>query len=307
MEIIEAIKDGNVDLVLSLLESQYSTKDKDGKNIFQIAIESGKTEVVRILIKFTNENMSEEDNFLEEESPFCEVDCGDWCSEEPISTAVRVGEYEIVKLLVDAGVDFIVFNSNEETPLDIAVKEFNELIDEEIKSQYHEIIDLLLNAIKEKVEKSRTHIECYEFTLDYIGSSLHTVLCKAIISSNIKIFNTIMSLDVVDLDKKYKYEMTLLHLAVRKYEFEFAEKLIYAGANLDAQDACKNTPLHFAATHKSNDMWNLLIDNEADEDITNVWGNTPIETSNEFIRVNHFDFMGSYVYDSVYFDYADVY
>ena len=209
--------------------------------------------------------------------------------------------------MVDAGVDFIVFNSNEETPLDIAVKEFNELIDEEIKSQYHEIIDLLLNAIKEKVEKSRTQIKSYEYTLDYIGSSLHTVLCKAIISSNIKIFNTIMSLDVVDLDEKYEYEMTLLHLAVRKYEFEFAEKLIYAGANLDAQDACKNTPPHFAATHKSKDMWNLLIDNEADEDITNVWGNTPIETKNEFIRVNHINFMGLYVYDSVYFDYADVY
>ena len=70
-------------------------------------------------------------------------------------------------------------------------------------------------------------------------------------------------------------EMNLLHLSCRAGEIEFAERLLQAGANVNATDKKGNTPLHYAALRCDIDIMSLLRTYSADV-VGNEFGSTPL-------------------------------
>lgn len=286
--ILKTIEAGDIDSFREKLDSEYSKK-KGGKTILQIAIENGQTEMVKLILDFLSEDeqfdMLNEPNF---EEPYLE--------EFPLHTAVRLGHTDIVMILLDAGADLDDVNREFDTPLDVAYSLY-----EECGSSFLDILHLLLNAIKAEVEKKRNKIELSEneetksATLDRlekIGSSLHSTLCKAFVDGNDEIFEIIMSLNVVNLDETYNDDLTLLHLAVIKSNEDIIKLLIDKGVDMNAQcSEYKNTPLHIAATLRSNspfsttkstNFYNLLVEGGAETDIKNEFKLTPEETADIF-------------------------
>ncbi|GBL79808.1 Putative ankyrin repeat protein RF_0381 [Araneus ventricosus] len=71
---------------------------------------------------------------------------------------------------------------------------------------------------------------------------------------------------------------TLLHFAVVDHHdnFDIVEKLIKAGADVNAQNNCKQTPLHLAVLRHNLKVIDTLIAYDADINITELKGNTAL-------------------------------
>ena len=76
-----------------------------------------------------------------------------------------------------------------------------------------------------------------------------------------------------DIDAVDEYGLTALHHAVEKGDLEEVERLLAAGANVDARtaDLC-TTPLIIATTYQHFDVMRLLLNRGADIDACDATG-----------------------------------
>jgi ankyrin repeat protein len=77
-----------------------------------------------------------------------------------------------------------------------------------------------------------------------------------------------------------------LHFAALTNSKDLAKLLVEKGANLNAQNAHKNTPLHEAAKYGAVDVAEVLLDVGADQDLKGERGETPQEVSSRFRSVD---------------------
>ena len=77
-----------------------------------------------------------------------------------------------------------------------------------------------------------------------------------------------------------QYAETALHYAVRSKNWEVAELLINAGANVDSQSSAGYTPLQFAVVNGDAATSDLLLKSGADPELRNSAGFRPIDQLN---------------------------
>lgn len=81
------------------------------------------------------------------------------------------------------------------------------------------------------------------------------------------------------------HEHTLLHLLARQNQAKVVEKLIAAGAELNAVNSQAWTPLHSAADVGATDVIALLLARGADKDAPNDWSWTPLHLAVQSNRI----------------------
>ncbi len=74
---------------------------------------------------------------------------------------------------------------------------------------------------------------------------------------------------------------TELHHAIWNQDYATAKRLIESGADMNATDGYKNTPLHSAALFNAHEIVALLIEKGADVDARNNRGKTPLELARQ--------------------------
>ncbi|MFC1894903.1 ankyrin repeat domain-containing protein, partial [Candidatus Dependentiae bacterium] len=80
----------------------------------------------------------------------------------------------------------------------------------------------------------------------------------------------------LDLNAKDKFGNSLLHTAVIGKNFRAVKYLLYSGANVNIQNACKQTPLNLAVKTENIDLAKLLMSFGADSKIKDKNNKTPI-------------------------------
>jgi ankyrin repeat protein len=101
-----------------------------------------------------------------------------------------------------------------------------------------------------------------------------TPLHDAIYNGNTKKITKLITKDSVT--KESKAGVTPLHLAVKMRQLGTVQKLIDAGADIDAQDKSGQTALHYALAQRLNKIAKILIKKDADMDLGNNSGITPL-------------------------------
>ncbi len=108
-----------------------------------------------------------------------------------------------------------------------------------------------------------------------LGSDSHQAFFKAIKKGDIEKIRSCIENKPDLVHAKIVDDDTVLHLAVGIGGRNIVELLIKKGANVNAVNSYKQTPLHYAFYKKSKEMAALLLDNGAHINCRNVWGNTP--------------------------------
>jgi ankyrin repeat protein len=88
--------------------------------------------------------------------------------------------------------------------------------------------------------------------------------------------------NITEIDNnKNDSKMTLCHYAAMKDAGSVIEMLVKNGANPNAQDWYKNTPLHVACTYNSLSATTALLKCDANTQITNEDGDTPLNIAQD--------------------------
>ena len=228
--LLAAAKKGNVNGVRVSLDEgvDIKTKDKDGKTAIVIAREKGYTEVVRVLSEAADSALltAVREGELEEVKGLLEVDAdvntSDRGGHNPLHLAARYGHKDMVLLLVEKGADVNAENIFGDTPLRYALAAFGQ--------GDKDVIELLIKN----------------------GADVNAVGDGA---------------------------LTPLHSAHSMKDV--AELLISNGARLNARDANDWTPLHSAASGGDKDVVKLLIEKGAEVDAKTKGGKTALTIAEE--------------------------
>ena len=161
----------------------------------------------------------------------CPVNCSnlDQESDSALHLAVYKNDIDTVRSLISSGAGLNVFNSNKQTALHVAF-EMEDRVD---------IVDLLLDICDGSINPFTTyglshfHIACIRNNWRVVHSFLENG-----VTPNILLEKCLYS-------RNYVYHRPL-HLAVAFESFEVAELLLKYGANVNAKDRFKRTPLHWA-------------------------------------------------------------
>ncbi|KAJ5097078.1 hypothetical protein N7456_007799 [Penicillium angulare] len=252
--LFKAIKENALDGVKQALENGASPDAKDGDGITALllatkeAIESENLEVISFLLdKVVNPNLeSSEDDDLV----------------IPLGYAVRSdASIDLIKLLLEKGADVNYQPySDVDTPLLSAFRNHDV-----------EIADLLLEFGADPNQQE-----------DYWGSPLHYAAYYGYPEHLGLLLKKRADKDL----KKYRNGATPLADAIRGFEFECAEILITAGADINIVDDYDNTLLHYAVCSETPKFCNLLLSQTRfriqDINARDVDGNTPLFKAAEY-------------------------
>jgi ankyrin repeat protein len=92
----------------------------------------------------------------------------------------------------------------------------------------------------------------------------------------VKPLSALLSANRMGLEKRDKYQRTLLHSAARYGALSVIQYLIEEGADLNAKDESGNTPLHLAALHCHDKAAELIIQANPDINALNEDGDSPL-------------------------------
>lgn len=161
-------------------------------------------------------------------------------SDTPLHCAVKMGNMEIVKLLVDKGASISDVDKNKETPLCLAMKKDN-----------HEIVDLILSSINlEDFNASNNdglshfHIACMRNNVSFAENFL-----KRGASVN----------GLVNLNIKQWGGYSPLHFAVDYNSLDVIKLLQCHKADVNILNAKNMTPLHLALDKQNDEIIDLIL------------------------------------------------
>ena len=271
----ESIKQGELEIAKLLIRKGADVNPKfqfDICNLVPLAIEKGSLELARLLI----EKGASVDNFYictirggasvrgarggEKELKYIPI----------LSWAIERGYVEIVKLLIERGIDINAKTNDEATPLDIA-----------FDKDYTEIVKLLLEKGADANAKNKNG----ETLLHRAVGEGHLVVVKLLLEKG------------ADIHAKDSSDSTPLHMrvgrrmresivfgaplhAVKEYKeeeyMEVVKLLLEKGANVNVQDIHGRTPLYWAAQNGYTEIVKLLLEKGADVNARDNDGNTPL-------------------------------
>lgn len=148
------------------------------------------------------------------------------------------------------------------------------LSDEIIKSVYagniHEVNDWLKSQDKESKDRENRSLIHYAVLAD------NKEAVKLLLEHNVQV------------NVRDNRGWTPLHYAAQNYLTEIGRLLIKAGAIIDAKDDYGNTPLWRAvfASQGKGDFIHLLLENDADPNVENVAGISPLKLANTIANYN---------------------
>ncbi|XP_057318733.1 ankyrin-1-like [Microplitis mediator] len=181
----------------------------------------------------------------------------------PIYTAVDKNNYEITKHLINHGADVNTCFDNK-TLLYRAVENENE-----------RIVELLINN---KANVNQTIVICY---------SSNSALYKAVEISNLNILKILVKAPSIDVNLSLDFHEPLLHQAIRQNNYEIIKCLIEHGANINTVYKCE-TPLKIAIINGNKEVVKLLIENNAGVKASLDYSSSPLHTA---IEKNNFEIL----------------
>jgi serine/threonine-protein phosphatase 6 regulatory ankyrin repeat subunit B len=156
--------------------------------------------------------------------------------------------YKVLESTNEGIDDTGMFNSNGYTPLMEAVKDVN--------------VQLVRSLLDEKSDPNIQNEEG-DSALSLSITFEHLDVLKVLLNSG-------GNPEIFDLKRKE----SLIFRTMTPGKLEYTKALVEAGANVNAQDAVKNTSLMLSATLSQYDLSYYLLINGADPTLENNWGNT---------------------------------
>lgn len=291
----EAVTDGNVELVKSLISSgaDVNTPNIWGWTPLYIASGTGKKDIVNLLI-----------------AKGADVNAPNKQGETPLHFAVKNGQKDIAELLIDHGADMNVKNNSGQSPLFLAFQGDNReiayllinkgsdintrnnsgstLLHLAARNGQKDIVELLLTKgadFKAQDRVGRTaaglakeygHIEIVELLSKHANLSgdtkdIMTIFDYAAVGDIEKIKSLIT--EGADVNTKSQSDITALHWAVANGHKDIVELLLQKGADVNAKP---QPPLLLASQRGRKDVAELLIDKGADINVKTGNGQMPI-------------------------------
>ena len=276
--LICAVCEGRLERVRELISSyglSYSQAWAEGYVLLCDAVDNKHTEVAKLLLtngsKVNSKNKKRTDT--------------------PLHFAVRNGDIEIVKMLLDRGADVDAINLYNVTPLHIAVE-----------SKKVEIVELLLNhgaCVNARDCNSSTPLllaakdgseEIVKLLLKhgadvnspYTCTSIegYTPLCLAVRGGCEKVVKLLLECGA-NVHAQDKGGKIVLHFAVEKGDEKLVKLLLKCGANIHAQDKGGKTVLHFAVEKGDEKFVKLLLESGANVDAEDKDGETALHSAVE--------------------------
>ncbi|XP_011860448.1 PREDICTED: ankyrin-2-like [Vollenhovia emeryi] len=215
--------------------ADVNAKDDYGRIPLHWAVNAGSIEVTQILLE-TKVNVNAQDKN----------------GKAPLHLAAKENHAELVKVLLSNRADISVKDHHGDTP-------FNLTTNEEIKALLRNAA--LLEAVKSGNISEVKHlvsegadvnvVEDFFTPLYWAAKNKHFSIVEILLDNGAHIDNGDYSRDrgVLDLlrKKEAEYCKSSLHLAARLGKLRAVEGLLEKGANVNAQNDRKDTPLHFAA------------------------------------------------------------
>ena len=220
-----AIKKENIKIVEILLNyidsSIYHLEDKEGRTIVMIAAIKGDVDLLKLLI----------DGKESDEVNLNAVNKKD--GKMALIYAIELGHFDIVKFLMDSGIDINIQDWSGKTALMHAVK-----------NEYNEIVQWLIS------EGANPNI---------ISIYGETPLILAAENENIDIMNTLFNQKILDIDMKNQSGKTALICAVIKNKEKSVKELINKGADIYIRDDKNYTPIMYAVENNNFNIVDQLM------------------------------------------------
>ncbi|OXU22126.1 hypothetical protein TSAR_000758 [Trichomalopsis sarcophagae] len=161
----------------------------------------------------------------------------------PLHYAVKMNDFEIIRMLLSKGASISHVGENGETPLCFAMKK-----------RYDGIVDLLFSANGAECDNTVNNDKFSHFHIACIRNNANIV--EKFINFGVNIN------DPVSFTSKEWAGYTPLHFAVDNDSLSVAELLLKCGANIGVKNAENMTPLHLAVQKRNNAIINLLLSSE---------------------------------------------
>jgi len=274
-ELLKASNKGNLKLIKTLIEKGGPTLLKDDYSIQALlhATEEEHLDVVKFLVEKGVELNDTGSSYIEDEE----------FQKTALMIAAAKGNLEMVKYLVEKGAEVDWAGYNEETPLHCACESGN-----------FEMVKFLL--------ENGAEIECqtgdWHTPISTAAANGHTNIVKYLLNklpNKSKNKDDIMwdafyeaalyehpeTLDYlqeqgIDLDKhNMEREITLLHEATKRRNYNVIECLVKRGADINVKDKFENTPLHLATENEDRETMTLLLKLGADINAQGQFKHTP--------------------------------
>lgn len=197
--------------------------------------------------------------------------------ETPLHTAVKYPNSDCIALLIEAGADVGAMSSSGHTPLHFAAAGRNPAA-----------VTLLLQAGADPATKDRFGQKPQDMADQQCRSILdeaerairegESPLIQALQRNNYAALQTLLA-GPVDVDVADRSGITPLHIAVRNvpsHEIWVVERIVHAGANVNAKAKDGQSPLHCAAMSTDARITAILIQAEADVNSRDSFGRTPL-------------------------------
>ena len=314
-----ACRNGHLQLCQVLIDSNCfkNYRDNRGRTPLLEAVENGHIPIVKYLIEngafcFVTDNdgnsslhlaaINNDDDMLNWLLGNCDID-----------SEITNGSGKTYSFYLRRGGGRVLESSNVERPTSgNVVRPQHEILPEnfvknDIERHSHPVYKSNISVIETaEVERVRRDNSVKDAHSRDVSTLFNTSACiKACFEDNFAVACQFLESGINSNGRDDESEMTLLHLACRAGEVDFAARILDSGADVNAQDKQGNTPLHYAAKLCNFELMNLLFEFDADI-IGNKHGCTPLHEAccenNEGVvkslvsmgaRVDDIDFFGN--------------
>jgi len=229
--LIFSIKNENLDMVKFLLDLSANPNQEDdfGKTPLIYAIESENMPIIRCLVD-RGATIAQNNNKI-------------------LLFAIKIGNLDLIKFLIEVGVDVNHCSNHGTTPLIFTIERGN--------------LELVKFLITNKADPN---------TKDYYG---HTPLIKAIVVGNLDMVNYLIN-HGANVQEKGESNTIPLIVAIKNRNIPIVKSLVDHGANINESDRYGISPLIYSIKNMDVDTVKYLVDAGADVERCDKAGETPL-------------------------------
>jgi ankyrin repeat protein len=263
-----AAANGHCHVMATVLDrdADINARGPHGKTPLRIACDHGQLDAVRLLAKRR-----------------AMIDCRDEGQRTPLHAASEVGDNEIAKLLLQSGANKAAKDSHMRTPLHsacisgrVAVAETLINAKADLEAQEEENLTPLAIAARAGLTAVVELLLLHKASPKTRSAGDFTPLHWASYNSHEEVVGLLIANKKTELDARSINGRTPLHVAGMGRSFGVIEKLVGAGASLEAECRERNRPLHYACQYATHSEVSLLLSAGAGCNVQNMAGETPL-------------------------------